>query len=334
MTARERVLKSLQHQQPDKIPYQISLTHKARQCINEYLGTTDFEDSLDNSLAWFHPVGHDTVKEIRPNIWQDEFGVQWDRSIDIDIGNVCNQVITPDNYIDFQFPETDDPKRLENFQLVKSKYPDRFILANISFSLFERAWTLAGMEQILMSMVTDPKFVHELLDSILDFNLKVLHPVCKLDIDGVMFGDDWGQQNGLIMGPILWREFIKPRIKTMYQTVKSYNKKVFIHSCGQVEEIFPDLIEVGVDVFNPFQPEVMNVFEVKKRFGNDLAFYGGVSTQQLLPYGTASEVKEQVKILIDKVGKDGGYIIAPAHDVPGDAKPENIMAMLEVFNEQ
>lgn len=150
----------------------------------------------------------------------------------------------------------------------------------------------------------------------------------------MMFGDDWGHQTGLIMGPKLWRQFIKPRIKQMYGLVKSKGKFVFIHSCGKVNEIFPDLIECGLDVFNPFQPEVMDVFEMKKKYGSSLSFYGGISTQRTLPYGTPAQVRDEVKRLLDVVGKNGGYIAAPAHDIPADAKPENIAAMIEVLRNQ
>ena len=148
------------------------------------------------------------------------------------------------------------------------------------------------------------------------------------------FGDDWGQQRGLIMGPVLWREFIKPRIAALYGLVKAKGKRVFIHSCGKVAELLPDLIEIGVDVFNPFQPEVMDVEEMKRLHGGEITFFGGISTQKTLPYGTPAQVREEVRRLIDRVGKNGGYIAAPAHDVPKDAKPENVAAMIEVLKGQ
>jgi uroporphyrinogen decarboxylase len=120
----------------------------------------------------------------------------------------------------------------------------------------------------------------------------------------------------------------------MYGRVKSHGKYVFIHSCGKVDEVFPDLIECGLDVFNPFQPEVMDVFHVKGQFGDRLSFYGGISTQRLLPFGTPDEVRAEVRLLLREVGRNGGYLAAPAHSIPGDAKPENIMAMLEVLQDQ
>ena len=150
----------------------------------------------------------------------------------------------------------------------------------------------------------------------------------------MMFGDDWGQQGGLLMGPALWKEFIKPRISLMYARVKSHGKRVFIHSCGKVDELFPQLIACGLDVFNPFQPEVIDVYEAKRLYGDRLSFYGGISTQKTLPYGSVADVKDEVRRLLDSIGRDGGYIASPAHDVPRDAKPENIAAMIETLQAQ
>lgn len=261
-------------------------------------------------------------------------GVRWNRSIDKDIGVVCNRKVTPATVSEYVFPDPHAPSRYQHYDAVIAKHPDRFIIANLGFSLFERAWTLAGMETVLMHMVDRPEFVHQLLDRIMEYNLAVIDEACTHDIDGMMFGDDWGQQTGLIMGPHLWRRFIKPRIREMYTRVRGYGKYVFIHSCGKVDEVFPDLIECGLNVFNPFQPEVMDVIDIKRRYGSQLTFYGGISTQRLLPYGNPDEVRAEVRRLLREVGKNGGYIAAPAHSIPGDARPENVAAMMEVLHDQ
>ncbi|HNS19111.1 MAG TPA: uroporphyrinogen decarboxylase family protein [Sedimentisphaerales bacterium] len=153
-------------------------------------------------------------------------------------------------------------------------------------------------------------------------------------MDIFRFGDDWGHQRGVLMGPDLWRRFIKPRFRMMCELVKSKGKLVMLHSCGKVDELFDDLIECGLDIFNPFQPEVMDVFDVKKRYGDRLTFYGGISIQRTLPFGTVQQVRDEVRRLLDVVGADGGYIASPSHDIPGDAKPENLAAMIEVLQNQ
>jgi uroporphyrinogen decarboxylase len=332
ITNKERILQSLKHQQPDHVPYNIRFTIPAHHKMVQYYHDPAFLSKLDNSICMLDT--HFSDREIMPDIWQDEFGVQWDRSIDKDIGVVCNCTITPENIADYQFP---DPNHLERYQSYEQKInenSDTFIMAAIGFSLFERVWTMVGMENTLMDMLANQNYIQQLFDGVLNYNLQIITNVCRYAIDAVHFGDDWGQQTGLIMGPRLWREIIKPRIKEMYQLVKSKGKFVSIHSCGKVDELYPDLIEIGVDIFNPFQPEVIDVVDIKKRYGNKMTFWGGISTQKTLPYGTVQETRDEVRRLLDQIGSGGGYIAAPAHDIPGDAKPENIAAMIDVLENQ
>ncbi len=337
MTNRERVLATLQHRQPDRIPCSIGFTKDAHARMAAFYGDPKFQEKIPNCFSDLHLDTGAIWREVRPNIWADEFGVEWNRTVDHDIGVVCNTVITEDNIETAPLPPAaPDPALIERIRrLCDNKLAeDRFVGSGFGFSLFERAWTLAGMETILMWMAAEPEKLHRLLDRILELNLARIDAVCALDIDSVYFGDDWGQQNGLIMGPHAWREFFKPRLREMYGLVKRRGKFLKIHSCGCVQEIFPDLIEMGLDVFNPFQPEVMDPFEMKRKFGDRLCFHGGISTQRLLPYGTPDQVRTEVRRLLDEVGRNGGYFAAPAHAIPGDAKPENIHAMLEVLKNQ
>lgn len=331
MNNRERVLAALSHRQPDRVPYVVTFTQKVHQAMAQYYGDPDFASKLGNSLSVLSCEPKDGWREVAPDIWQDQFGVRWNRSIDKDIGVVCNRLVTPENVKQFPFPDPADLSRFEDYRARIAADSDTFWVVDHGFSLFERAWTLAGMEDVLAAMVIDKPFVHTLLDRILDFNLQLVERACSYPIDAMMFGDDWGQQRGLLMGPRLWREFIKPRIKEMYGLVKSKGKYVFIHSCGKVEEVFPDLIECGLDVFNPFQPEVIDVFEAKARYGSQLCFYGGISTQRTLPFGTVQQVRDEVRRLLEVVGAGGGYIAAPSHDIPAGARPENVAAMIEVL---
>ena len=334
MTNRERVLASLSHQQPDKTPYHIDFTQKAHAKMVQFYGDPNFASDLGNCFTFLSTEPPTAWKEVAPDIWQDQFGVHWDRSVDKDIGVVVNCLVNADNVDDFEFPDPNDPARYANYPKQPSIKEDRFVISTISFSLFERAWTLAGMENLLIAMCADKPFAHRLLERVLEFNLAVIDHACSYGVDAMHFGDDWGQQRGLLTGYGLWKEFIEPCLRAQYKAVKDRGKVVVIHSCGKVDELFPDLIEDGLDVFNPFQPEVIDVFDAKKRYGDRLSFYGGISTQRTLPYAAVSEVKEEIKRLIDKVGKNGGYFAAPAHSIPADAKPENIAAMIEVLQNQ
>jgi uroporphyrinogen decarboxylase len=135
------------------------------------------------------------------------------------------------------------------------------------------------------------------------------------------------------MGPKLWRKFIYPVLKRMYGVVHDAGKYVFIHSCGDVDELFDDLLSIGLDCFNPFQPEVMDVPALHRQYRGRLTFHGGLSTQRTLPYGSVENVRHETERLVE-MGLEGGYIFAPAHDVEGDVPLENMLAFIHVVQNQ
>lgn len=334
MTNKERVYASFAHEQPDRTPYQIGFTQKAMAAMVEHYGSDDFLGQMDNCFHGVAPKPGPKDCWLDEDTWQDEFGVQWDRSVDRDIGNPRNCVIPERNLDSLELPDPRAPGKFEGFAQQVAAADGKCVQFEIGFSLFERAWTLRGMANLFVDMLEAPELVEELLDVICDYNCALVEQAVQYDIDLVHFGDDWGCQRGLLMGPDCWERFLKPRLTRQYAAVKDAGKFVSIHSCGMVQEVFPQLIEMDLDCFNPFQPEVMDVYEMKRLYGDRLSFWGGVSTQRLLPYGTPDEVRAEVKRLIAEVGKDGGYILAPAHSIPGDAKPENIMALVETANHQ
>jgi uroporphyrinogen decarboxylase len=332
LTPRERVWQSIQHQQPDKTPWHLGFTPTTRLKLEQYYGTTDLDTTLNQHIVKFR--ARMPYTDIKPNYVRDEFGVVLNQTYDEYTG-------VPDEYLlkdiplkDFPFPDPHNPERLIGLPAFLDTNPDRFRLVGFSFTLFERAWFLRGMEDLLVDMLNNPTYVDELLDRILEFNMGILEDVVKYDIDGVSFNDDWGQQNGLIFGARLWRRFIKPRMTQLYKFAKDSGKAVFIHCCGKAQELFPELIEMGVDVFNPFQPEVMDPYEMKKQFGSRISFYGGVSIQKLLPFGTPAEIDNEVNRLIKEVGQGGGFIIAPSHEMPGDIPIENLVALINSVQSQ
>ncbi len=266
---------------------------------------------------------------MRPGFWRDEFGVVWNRTVDKDIGVVAEYLLKGRSLEGYSFPDPDDPRRFQALPAFLDANRERFRCVNVGFSLFERAWTLRGMTELMVDMIEAPQFVDELLDAIVRFNLGILEQVLPLDIDAVLFGDDWGQQSGLLFGARLWRRFLKPRLAMMYGAVKRAGKAVMIHSCGKVQELFPELIELGLDVFNPFQPDVMDPYQMKRQFGDRLSFFGGVSVQTLLPRGTPQQVRDETRRLMDAIGRGGGFILAPSHDMPGDIPLENMLALIE-----
>jgi uroporphyrinogen decarboxylase len=326
MTKREVIRAVYEGQRPPYVPWHIAFTLAARARLETHYGDRldqvldNHNLSLGSGVGYFQEIGNDRFRDI--------FGVVWDRSVDKDIGVVEGCQLPEPTMADYQFPEPTAESYYQNIPDLIAAQADRFRVFSLGFSLFERAWTLRGMENLMMDFIEHPDFVHQLLEAITDWNIAHVARAMEFDIDAVHFGDDWGQQQGLLMGPKIWREFIKPQLKRLYGAVREKGCLVSIHSCGDVDELFEDLIEMGLNCFNPFQPEVMNVGELISSYRGRLAFHGGMSTQKILPFGTPDEVRDETRRLID-LGREGGYIFAPAHAVPGDVPLENLLAMIE-----
>jgi len=331
VTPRECILSALQFQDTDIVPYHITFTKEAHAKMVDYYGDDRFEDKIGNHMAILSHRKAFPWDEISPGHLRDEWGVVWNRTVDKDIGVVENRILPERDLKNWSPPNPDNPILLGRYRSFIADNQDKFRVASMGFSLFERSWSLRGMENMLMDMIEAPEFVHELLGRITEYNLAQIDWTVKKDVDCIMFGDDWGSQSGIIMGPGLWREFIKPCLAKMYKRVRDGGKYVMIHSCGDVKSLFPELIECGLNVFNPFQPETMDVYETKAEYQGRLAFYGGISVQRLLPFGTPDEVRVETTKLARTLGRGGGYIASPSHAIPSDVPAENIAAMIEVL---
>jgi uroporphyrinogen decarboxylase len=332
MEKRSVVRLVLEGKQPPYVPWSFGFTKEAKTKIQEHFNQIDLEPVLQNHLlklgsdiGFFTDVGNDCVRDV--------FGVLWDRSVDKDIGIVKNQVIPGPTLEGISFPDPLDPRFFADIPEKIAKYGDRFRVFQIGFSLYERAWTLRGLQTLMEDFYDNPEFVDQLFNIIADYNIAQVQEALNYDIDAVYFGDDWGQQRGLQMGPKLWRRFIYPVLQRMYSAVHKAGKFVFIHSCGDVDELFDDLIKIGVNCFNPFQPEVMDVMALLTNYRGRLTFHGGLSTQRTLPYGTVEDVVAESRRLLD-LGRAGGYIFAPAHDVEGDVPLANMLAFIQVAQSQ
>ena len=221
-------------------------------------------------------------------------------------------------------------KLAANVKALRDK-SDKYFLVRIYGSHFEKAYFYRGFENLLGDMGGETEFARRLLTRIIDRNLVMLENFLALkEIDGVLLGSDWGSQRGLLMAPAMWEDLIRPGEQKEYDLIHGYGKDVWVHSCGNIEAVIPSLVEMGLDVLNPVQPEAMDIRELKNRHGARLAFWGGLSTQQTLPFGTPSAVRQEAQRVIDLLGRGGGYIFSPAQSIQSDVPVENVMALLDV----
>jgi len=206
--------------------------------------------------------------------------------------------------------------------------------------VFETAWAMRGFEQFLMDLIVNPELACKIMDKIAEFQIEdILRTLEAAEdrIDMVYISDDIGGQDGMIVSPQIWREYVRPREERIIKSIKdNYSSvRIMYHSCGSIIPVVKDLLEIGVDILNPLQlrAKAMNPGELKRRYGDRLCFHGGMDLQRILPYGTEREIRVEVKRLIDILGEQGGYIFGPSEFIQPDTSPGNILAMYEAARE-
>jgi uroporphyrinogen decarboxylase len=336
MTKKERVKTAIAHRETDLVPYQVNCLSAAEKKLREYFGETDLDEIIGNHIAMFEPSFYSLFKTeiLGKDKFKDAFGAKWEIKPGEDIGTVVEYPLKEASLKGYSFPDPEKVMELDNIPSFIEKNNDKFIIGAMGFSLYERAWILRGIEPILTDFLANPLFIAELFENIINFNLVVIKRLCQFPVDAFHFGDDWGQQNGLLIDPDLWRRFFKKPLKKMYDAVHDSGLPVSIHSCGDITDIIPDLIDIGVNIISPLQAEALDFTFLKKEYGKYISFWGGISTQKTLPFGTPDEVRAEIREKTAILAKDGGYILAPSHELQGDIPIENILAFIDEAQKQ
>jgi uroporphyrinogen decarboxylase len=335
LSRRERVLRALRHEPLDRLPTQVGWTAQMGDRLARHFGLdvselpTRFENHLVRVDLNYRP-------RLSPDgrTRTDWWGAGHDAAEEGYFIRESPLASAPD--LDrYAWPDPGTAGLLDDAARLRERTgEDGFVVPNLGFALFERAWSLRGFEQLLFDLAADPAYVAELLDRITEIQLVLIGRYLELGVDGGYFGDDYGAQAGLLFSPATWRSLVKPRLARLFAPFVERGLPVLMHSDGRIDEIVPDLVEIGLTALNPVQPEVLEHDWLRATFGGRLAFYGGVSTQTVLPHGSAAEVRDAVIACRAILAPDGtGLLMAPSHRMMADIPMANVEAMLAAFAE-
>ncbi|MCK5737704.1 hypothetical protein KAH55_00920, partial [bacterium] len=267
-------------------------------------------------------------------IWRDEWGTGWE---DDGYGEKAEIFPMRDGYpqnLDYAWPDATHPKRFLELDQRLQQRGDKYVQAAVWFTLFERMWMLRGFNNILIDPYLEPQKFLWLRDKIMEFNLAMVDLWLKRGVHAVFFSDDWGSQNSLMINPDDWRRLFRPCYQQLFSRVRDAGAHVWYHSCGNVTQIIPDLLDLGVNVLHPIQPQAMDVSALARDYGGKVCFFGGVDVQGTLIHGSTDDVRNEVHRLVDTLGNyNGGYIGGTSHSVMPETPIINIVAMLETFLE-
>lgn len=353
MTPKERVRKAFNHEITDRPPFQATFTPEFadklrlkfglptqfsephhREWYGYDLETLTGQDALQASVGWV------TNYYLKNEPYTDDWGVKWridSYKTPYGTGNYTNIDVNPLKGNDelarnYQAPDPNRPELYRTLERLIREYGNNYwIIGRIHCTIFESAWALRGLDEMMTDFYINPEIANHLLDVTAGYHLEVAKNMAHLGADMLWLGDDFGSQSTLMIDPELWREYFKTRMKNIIQSAKNINPdiKIAYHSDGCNYDIVEDLIEIGVDVLNPIQTDCMDPEFIQEKYGDRLCFFGGISVQSTLPLGSAEDIKNEYRWLKNSLGKDGGWLCAPTHHVQLDTPLENFFSLLE-----
>jgi uroporphyrinogen decarboxylase len=353
---RERVEAALDHQSTDRTPFQASFTPefaarlrqdlalRGRSGHNPHGGGNTYEleralgeDMLLTSVGWANSYYMDD----RP--YTDEWGIGWAiHPYETPFGTgqyteIATHPLADKAALDtYQAPDPNRPELyLDAAQVLQNFQSEYWIVGVTVTTIFECAWALRGLEQMLVDMVVDPGLANHILDIPYHYHLAAARKLVEMGVDMIWTGDDVGTQREMLISPKMWRTYLKPRLAHFISELKAINPRVKVayHSDGDIRRIIPELIEIGLDVLNPVQPASMDPAELKELYGDRLCFWGSIDEQYTLPYGSPQEVSAEVVRRMQTIGQNGGLILAPTHHLQLDTPLENFWAMVNTILE-
>jgi len=365
LTARKRVIKTLNHERPDRVPIDFggtantSIIKEAYDDLRNYLGLpktqgkfldimmrsveidSDVKNYFCTDFAGIFPKKTLPVKWLNNKTYIDQWGIKWEKKDNVYYfeqvetplsGNICINDI-----INYDWPDPNDikidislKKRATNLRNESNKA----IILSLPAPFIHTTQYLRGFEDWFLDCAANQKLIETLFDAVLEINIEIAKKILFYAADYadiIKIADDLGMQNGLQVSPDFFRDFIKPRLKKYTEIIKKYgpNKFIHMHSCGSIEIILNDLIEIGVDVINPVQISAkdMEPKYLKEKYGGKISFWGAIDTQSVLNNFVKEDLKKEIEKIINILGDNGGYILSAVHNIQPDVPPENIVTM-------
>jgi uroporphyrinogen decarboxylase len=357
MNSKERTLAALRGQEPDRVPVYVTVVSEMADRLSAATGLPvhNCDAYLTNRISHAElltALGNDVVgigstappdrgtRTRADGFRVDEWGFVY-RPVPHAYGVYYEIVERPLKGVTsarelagYRVPDPLAPGRFDVAREHSVRYGKEYaLLGVIECTVFETSWNLVGLEQFLTDMALRKDYVGPLLDQVTDYSIGVGLELIKLGADVMLTGDDLGMDTGPMMSLPMWREYLKPRLKRVFDAYKAAKPDVILayHTCGSVIPFIDELIEIGMQVLNPLQvtAHAMHPAGLKEKYGHRLAFFGGIDQRQVLPKGTPEDVEVEVRRRVCQLGQGGGYILAPTHDVQSDTPVENVLALFE-----
>ncbi len=362
MDPKERVLRALRKREgnPDRVPVQFDLCRMHTETFGKKLGIEpDYALSYYEDLTYRISanairtrMGSDVVvvggtvpagyrpEVVHEDITLNEFGMHMKpTALYVEVVKCpLENAATRSDIENYNFPDPYAKGRFDKARRDIDKYgSEYFIIGDVEISLFEMAWHLTGLEKYMVGMLCDEPWLDLLNDRVEEWSTGLALQLVRAGVDAIWFGEDLGSQTSTLISPEDWRIRFKPRHKRMIERLREVNPDliVIMHSDGAVAPLIDDFAGIGVDVYNPVQPNVpgSDPRELKERYGDKISFFGGIDQQSLLPSGDIERIRAEIKDRIAILGKDRGYLLAPAHILQPDVTAETIEAMIRAAME-
>jgi uroporphyrinogen decarboxylase len=345
---KERVLRAMAGKLVDRLPIQIDFTGGYARRVARHWGVEvgELNAHLGNDLVYTYSLALPDFYRLDEGIRQRalEAGLV---EIDEDAGIIYDDwgvgqdfrsegfwlhvhpLEDADKIQSYPFPDPTRPELMAVAEeMVRDFGHEYAVVAGQSSGVFERCWRLRGYENFMVDLASNPSLAEYLMDVVTEYQMELARRFVEVGVSCALVADDYGLQHGLQISPAMWRRYIKPRLARIYQVYRESGVVVMQHSCGDVSAVVGDMVEIGLQVLQPVQPKAMSIHVLAEQFGEGLGFFGGIDTQQLLPFGTPDEVDAAVREAIEVLGRHGRYIVSPSQEIMSDVPIANVEALV------